>query len=29
MSAEESMEFGIVDQVVQSRPAAGDDASKS
>ena len=28
MSAEESKEFGIVDEVVQSRPAAADDASK-
>ena len=27
MSAEESKEFGIVDEVVQSRPAAADDAS--
>jgi ATP-dependent Clp protease protease subunit len=28
MSAEESKEFGIVDEVVQSRPPATDDASK-
>ena len=28
MSAEESREFGIVDEVVQSRPPAADDASK-
>ena len=28
MSAEESKEFGIVDEVVQNRPAVADDASK-
>ncbi len=29
MSAQEALEFGIVDEVVLNRPAAGDDADKS
>jgi hypothetical protein len=28
MSAEESRDFGLVDEVVESRPVTGDDASR-